>query len=182
MIWRFYAPPLSERKNTQGTRIFNRRPRLKNLLHYTEDFPEQKKIQTKTEIPICLRYNDFYATSPPTSKFPFNILFFFFLGWYFFPEKTSLVCYFQLVTFHFILNSHLIIAFFFLPLRTFRSFWRCEKHDFFLKKSETWYFFLIVIFFFFTFLADYGLQKKNLYQHLNKNINFGTFRFSPVLA
>ena len=72
----FMPPPLSKRKNTQGTRIFNRRPRLKNLLHNTEDFPEQKKIQTKTEIPICLRYNDFYATSPSTTKFPFNILFF----------------------------------------------------------------------------------------------------------
>ena len=86
-----YSPTSSNgntymQKNTQGTRIYNRRPRLKNLLHYTLDFPEQKKIQTKTEIPICLRYNDFYATSPPTSKFPFNILFFF-LGWYFFSEK-----------------------------------------------------------------------------------------------
>ena len=127
-------PPLSKRKNTQGTRIFNRRPRLKNLLHYTEDFPEQKKIQTKTEIPICLRYNDFYATSPPTSKFPFNILFFF-LGWYFFPKKTSLLCYFQLVTFHFISHSPLQIAFF-LPLWTFRSFWSCENHDFFKKKVK----------------------------------------------
>ena len=117
----FLCPPLSKRKNTQGTRIFNRRPRLKNLLHYTEDFPEQKKIQTKTEIPICLRYNDFYATSPPTSKFPFNILFFF-LGWYFFSEKTSLMGYFQLVTFHFILNSPLIIAFFFYHFGHFVHF------------------------------------------------------------
>ena len=176
----FMPPPLSKRKNTQGTRIFNRRPRLKNLLHYTEDFPEQKKIQTKTEIPICLRYNDFYATFPPTSKFPFNILFFF-LGWYFFPKNVPSVL-FSTGHISFYFKFPIDNRIFFLPLWTFRSFWSCENHDFFLKKSETWYKFLIVIFFFLPFWPIMSCKKKNLYQHLNKNINFGTFRFLPVLA
>ena len=138
------------------------------------------EVTHPTETPICLWYDVFMPPPLQNSHLIYSFLF----PWLiiFFSEKNVPSGLFSTGHISFYFKFPPDNRIFFLPLRTFRSFWRCEKHDFFLKKSETWYFFLIVIFFFFTFLADYGLQKKNLYQHLNKNINFGTFRFSPVLA
>ena len=85
---------------------------------------------------------------------------FLFLCW-FKKKKTSLLGYFKMVFFkkkrpyYAIFNWSIFIFFFilhrkshfFLPLWTFRTFWNCENHDFFLKKIGTWYKFLIVILF-----------------------------------
>ena len=128
--------------------FFGRRP--KKIL-------SQQKKNTHQQTKLLIQRKHLYAYDmtflcppppSPTKKYPIKYTLFFFLGWYFFlPKKTSLLWYFQPVTFHFIFHSRLVIAFF-LPIWAFRSFWNCQNHDFFLKTIETWYKFLIVILFF----------------------------------
>ena len=107
--------------------FFGRRPK-KNTQPTKKKYSPTNEVTHPTETPICLWYDVFMP--PPPSKFPFNILFFVSLvDNIFFPKKTSLVGYFQLVTFHFILNSHLIIAFFFTTL----------DFSFILKMWKSWF-------------------------------------------
>ena len=117
-------------------------------------YQPQKNISPKTKLLIQRKHLYAYDMtflchpSPQRKNFQFNIIFFFSLvDIFFLPKKTSLQRYFQLVTFHFIFHSQMQIAFFLLPIWTFRSFCNCEKHDFFWKTIETWYMFLIVLFF-----------------------------------
>ena len=117
---------------------------------------QQKKILTNkrsyssngnTYMPMIWR---FYAPQPPPQRknIQLNILFFFaWLIFFFCPKKRPYYAIFNWSLFILFFIPH-CKSHFFLPLWTFRSFWNCENHDFFLKTIETWYKFLIVILFF----------------------------------
>ena len=63
----------------------------------------------------------------------------------FFAEKNVPTMLFSTGHFSFYFSFPIANRIFFLPILTFRSFWSCENHDFFLKEIETCYKFLIVI-------------------------------------
>ena len=115
------------------------------------------EVTHPTETPICLWYDVFM---PPLQNS--HLIYSFLFPWLiiFFSEKNVPSGLFSTGHISFYFKFPPDNRIFFLPLRTFRSFWRCEKHDFFLKKSETWYKFLIVIFFFLPFWPIMSCKKK----------------------
>ena len=140
----------------------------KNYSAKKKNYSPTNEVTHPTETPICLWY-DVFMTPTTTKKYRNTRIFnrrprlIFFL-----PKKTSWILYFQLVNFHFIFVYAQVIAFFFLPLWTFHSFFFWESHHFFLKSFGTWYKFLIVIFFF----QKTKKQQMHIQQHFTKkNIN-----------
>ena len=130
-------PPGRRESEAVNTPIFqnlrpNPRPK-KNTQPTKKKYSPTNEVTHPTETPICLWYKRFMPpTLPPNEKIPKvpESL----TGAFFLPKKTSLLCYFQLVTFHFIFHSFMQIAFFFYQFGLFVQFEIVKIMISFLKK------------------------------------------------